>query len=136
MTRVGAGVATVMGAAVILSACTGQQNASGGGQATTATATTSTSSASAPVDACGTATKATLEAALAANKPVSSSLEIDSKGLQQIKCAAPWAIAAFSNNIDGGSVVFQFKNGAWVATDGGTDVCDDFPAATAKQLCD
>ncbi|HEX3787184.1 MAG TPA: hypothetical protein VHW44_04935 [Pseudonocardiaceae bacterium] len=137
-----------MGAAVILSACTGQQNSSSGGQVTTTTtavspATTTAAqvtkstqvTTSAALDACASATKATLEAALKADEQISSALVIDSKGLQNIKCDAPWAVAGFSNNIDGGSVLFKYQNGAWAANDGGTDVCDDVPAATAKQIC-
>jgi hypothetical protein len=150
--RVGAGVGAVVGAALILSACTGQQSVSSGGQATTTTtvgpaATTAQATESvqvtasvqatksAPVDACASATKSRLEAALKADQQISSALLIDSKGLHDIKCAAPWAIAGFSNNLDGGSVLFEYKNGAWVAKDGGTDVCDDIPTATANQIC-
>lgn len=147
ITRIGAGIGVTMGAAIILSACTGQQNSSNGGQVTTtstapslATATQATETTqaitSAPTDdACASATKATLEAALKADEQISSALVIDSKGLQGIKCAAPWAIAGFSNNIDGGSVLFEYQNGTWVPKDGGTDVCDDVPDTTAKQLC-
>jgi hypothetical protein len=90
----------------------------------------------APLDACASATKATLEAALKANTEVSGALLVDSKGLQNIKCATTWAIADFSNNIDGGSVLFEYRSGAWVAKDGGTDVCDDdIPTTAAKQIC-
>jgi hypothetical protein len=132
---------------VILSACTGQQNASTGGPIpTTSTATSPVTTAGqattsvqattgAPGDACVSATKATLDTALNADKQISSALVIDSKGLQNIKCAAPWAVAGFSNNIDGGSVVFKYQNGAWVPIDGGTDVCDDIPAAIAQRIC-
>jgi len=140
---------------MILSACTGQANLSSGGPATTTTAavspaattttavtttaaqtTTSTQvTASAPVDACASATKTKLEAVLKANEDISSALVIDSKGLHNIKCASPWAVAGFSNDIDGGSVLFEHKNGAWVAKDGGTDVCDDIPTATAGKIC-
>jgi hypothetical protein len=137
----------------MLSACSGPQSSSTGGPvaATSATASSATTTQpaligapvttsapvaiSAPTDACASATKTTLEAALAANKQISSALEIDGSGLHDIKCAAPWAIAGFSNKIDGGSVLFNQENGAWVAKDGGTDVCSDLPDATAKQLC-
>lgn len=141
-----------MGAAVILTACTGQQNLSSSAPTTTTTtaATPVTTTTTAPTQvttsvqatttapaaaACPSATKSTLEAALKSNKDISNALVIDNKGLQNIKCAAPWAIAGFSNNIDGGSVLFEYKNGAWVAKDGGTDVCDDIPEAAAKQIC-
>jgi hypothetical protein len=146
--RVSAGIGAVVGAALVLSACTGQQNSSGGGQVTTASTTTSPATTaaqaaesgqptgSAPTDACASATAATLDAVLKANEQISSALAIDSKGLHNIKCATPWAVAGFSNDIDGGSVLFKYENGAWVAKDGGTDVCDDIPAATAKQICD
>ncbi len=146
---------TGVAAAVILSACTGQQNAPAGGQATTAppaTTTPAATTAAAPaqattsaqavkpvptkVGACASATKATLEAALKADEKVSGALIVDGKGLQRIKCAASWAFAHFSNEIDGGSVLFTYRNGSWVPVGGGTgELCEKVPAATAKQIC-
>lgn len=116
---------------MILSACTGQQNSSSAGPGTTTVVTTK----NAPADACASATKTTLEAVLRANTQISDALVIDSKGLQGIKCSAHWAVAHFTNNIEGGRVVFQYQNGSWTAKDGGTDVCEDIPAAISKKIC-
>ena len=112
------GFGAVLGAALVLSGCSGQQySASGVQPATTSTAVsaatttapatsaattiapatiapaTNAPATNASADACASATKATLTAALKANKQISGALVIDSKGLQDIKCAAPWAIA-------------------------------------------
>jgi hypothetical protein len=155
--RVGTGAGIAVVAGVILSACTGQQNSPAGEQVTppltTSTATTAaaapaqaTTSAqvakpapakvSEPAGACASATKAKLEAALKADEKASGALVIDSKGLQRIKCVAPWAFAHFSNEIDGGSVLFTQRNGTWVPVGGGTgELCEKVPAAIAKQIC-
>ncbi|MEV7044609.1 hypothetical protein [Amycolatopsis sp. NPDC051061] len=150
------GIATMVMAAAILSACTGpQDSASNGVPATTPTTPTTpvaTTAAAAPVQAttpvqvvkpaptkvsaCASATKATLEAALKANKELSGALVVDSKGLQRIKCATPWAFAHFTNDIDGGSVLFTYRNGTWIARTGGTgELCEEVPAAIAEQIC-
>jgi hypothetical protein len=153
--RVGAGVGVVLGAAVLLSACTGQASSSGAAPgATTSTASTTSTATSpattAPVGGtvsatpgtqpgvCASATKSVLLAAVKANRPLADALVIDGKGLQDIKCAASvnMALAHFSNDIDGGSVLFAYQHGSWVATTGGTDVCSDLPEATQKQICD
>ncbi len=134
-----------MAAAVILAACSGQQKSPDAGPATTTTtgpATTAQAAkpvqpaANGPADACASATKARLEAALKADKQLSRSLLVDSKGLQRIKCVAPWAFAHFSNDIDGGNVLFAYRNGTWIAQTGGTgDLCEKVPVAIAAKLC-
>ena len=151
--RVGAGAGIVVATAFILSACSVRQNPPSAGPAapaTTVTATTATKApapvqvadpvpakASTPVNACASATKATLEAAFKANKKASGALEMDSRGLQRIKCAAPWAFAHFTNEIDGGRMLFVHQNGKWVMRNGGTgQLCDDVPAAIAERICD
>ncbi|WP_230862432.1 hypothetical protein [Amycolatopsis camponoti] len=142
----GAGIA-----AVVLSACTGPQDSPNGAQptpaATTATATTAipapTSAPPAkPVPAkvteaaCASATKATLEAAVKADKDLSGALIIDSKGLQRVKCVGPWAFAHFTNEIDGGGILFNHRNGTWIAQGGGTgELCEKVPVAIAKKIC-
>lgn len=125
-----------MAAAVVLSACTGQ--ASSSGAAPSATTSSPVTTPGKQVDACSSATKSVLLAAVKANKELAGSLVIDGKGLQDIKCSASvdMALAGFSNNLDGGSVLFRYQHGSWVATTGGTDVCSDLPAATQKQICD
>jgi hypothetical protein len=154
--RRAAGIATMVMAAAILSACTGpQDSASTGGATTTPTTPTTpvaTTAAAAPVQAttpvqvakpaptkvsaCASATKATLEAALKANRELSDALVVDSKGLQRIKCATPWAFAHFTNDIDGGRVLFNYRNGTWIAQTGGTgELCEGVPAAIAEQIC-
>ncbi|WP_370961515.1 hypothetical protein [Amycolatopsis sp. cg9] len=144
-----AGAGAIASAAIVLSACSAPQNAPGGAQSTTAaptvTATTATSAAtrptpaaevSAPVDACASATKAKLDAALKADKRASGALLVDGKGLQGIECVAPWAFAHFSNEIDGGSVLFAHRNGAWAPVNWGTgELCEKVPVATAKRIC-
>jgi hypothetical protein len=118
---------------------------------TTAAATTATQAAvparattSAPaakpvpskVNACASATKATLEAALEADKEMSGALVIDDKGLQRINCVSPWAFTHFSNDIDGGRVLFTYRNGTWVPQNAGTgELCEKVPAAIARQIC-
>ncbi|ADJ44691.1 hypothetical protein AMES_2868 [Amycolatopsis mediterranei S699] len=88
------------------------------------------------MDACASATKAALEAALKADKKAAAALVVDSKGLQRIKCAEPWAFAHFTNDIDGGSVLFAHRNGKWILQRGGTGgMCESVPAAIAKQIC-
>ncbi|MEU8633666.1 hypothetical protein AB0C38_15960 [Amycolatopsis sp. NPDC048633] len=148
------GAAAIVAAAAILSACTGQQDSPSNGGATPAPTTTpaATTAAAAPVqattsaqvakpapakvNACASATKATLEAALKADEKASGALVIDGKGLQRIKCVAPWAFAHFSNDIDGGSVLFTQRNGTWVPVGGGTgELCEKVPAAIAQQIC-
>ncbi|GLY41934.1 hypothetical protein Amsp01_079570 [Amycolatopsis sp. NBRC 101858] len=149
------GAATIVAAAAILSACTGQQDAPPAGGPTTAPTTTpAATTAAVPADAttsapaakpkpaptkanpCATATKATLEAALKADKELSGALIVDGKSLQRIKCVAPWAFAHFSNEIDGGSVLFTQRNGTWIPVGGGTgELCEKVPAAIAKQIC-
>jgi hypothetical protein len=156
--RVGAGAGIAVGAAIVLSACSGPQNPPDGGpgtpttSATTVPATTATTAtkaaapakgtepvpakASEPANACASATKATLEAALKADKTASAALLVDSKGLQRIKCVAPWAFAHFTNDIDGGSVLFAHRNGKWILERGGTGgMCESVPAAIARQIC-
>ncbi|WP_410669401.1 hypothetical protein [Amycolatopsis sp. cmx-4-68] len=156
--RVGSGVGIAIVAGVVLSACTAQQDSANGGQSTptapTATATTATQAApadattsapatkpaptktSAPANACASATKATLEAALKADKKMSGALVIDEKGLQRINCVAPWAFAHFTNDIDGGRILFNYRNGTWVPRNAGTgELCESVPAAIAKQIC-
>ena len=141
-----AGFGAIAAAAVLLSACAGRQNPPSAGPATTATAAPATTSAqptkpaqakgNAPADACASATKATLDAALEADKEASGALLVDSNGLQHIKCAAYWAFARFSNNLDGGSVLFEQRNGKWVPRNWGTgELCEDVPAATAEKIC-
>jgi hypothetical protein len=148
-----AGVVTIVGAAAILSACTGQQvSPPAGGPTTAPTTTPAATTAAVPAQAttsaqvakstpakanpCATATKATLEAALKADKELSGALIVDSKGLQRIKCVAPWAFAHFSNEIDGGSILFTQRNGSWIPVGGGTgELCEKVPAAIAKQIC-
>ncbi|WP_410616558.1 hypothetical protein [Amycolatopsis sp. lyj-109] len=154
--RAGAGIGIVVAAAFVLSACSGPQNPPNGAQAalpapaTTVTATTATKApapvqvaepvpakASTPPNACASATKATLEAAFKANKQASEALVVDSKGLQRIKCEAPWAFAHFTNEIDGGRMLFVHQNGKWVMRNGGTgQLCEDVPAAIAERICD
>ncbi|MGW4523607.1 hypothetical protein [Amycolatopsis sp. NPDC004378] len=151
-----------MVAGVILSACTAQPDSPVATPApTTATTTpaaptTATSTPTAPtavpaqvttsaqaakpapakVSACASATKATLEAALKANKGMAEALLIDRKGLQGINCAESWAYTHFTNEIDGGHILFAYRNGKWVAARGGTaEVCDEIPAAIAKKIC-
>ncbi|MET8996809.1 hypothetical protein [Amycolatopsis sp. NPDC004169] len=93
--------------------------------------------ASTTANACASATKATLEAAFKANKKASEALAVDSRGLQRIKCAAPWAFAHFTNEIDGGRMLFANQNGKWVMLHGGTgQICEEVPAAIARQICD
>ncbi|MEV6640742.1 hypothetical protein [Amycolatopsis sp. NPDC051371] len=149
--RRAAGIATIVTAAAILSACTGQQDsAAHGGPVTTPTTAVAPTAVAAPVQAttpvakpvpakvsaCASATKATLEAALKANKELSGALVVDSKGLQRIKCATPWAFAHFTNDIDGGRVLFNYRNGTWIARTGGTgELCEEVPAAIAGQIC-
>ncbi|MBE1496632.1 hypothetical protein H4696_003732 [Amycolatopsis lexingtonensis] len=147
--RRAAGIGTIAAAAVVLSACGGQQSPPIGGQSTTAattvTATTATPAAarptpaaevSAPVRACASATKAKLDAALKADAKASGALVVDRKGLQGIKCAAPWAFAHFTNEIDGGSVLFEYRNGTWFPRNWGTgELCEKVPAATAERIC-
>jgi hypothetical protein len=152
-----AGAGAVVVAAVVLSACTGPQNAPNGGQVTTtataaaATATTATQAAAparvttsaqaakpvpAKVSACASATKATLEAALEGDEEMSGALVIDDKGLQHINCVAPWAFTHFSNDIDGGRVLFTYRNGTWIPQNAGTgELCEKVPAAIAGQIC-
>ncbi len=155
--RVGSAAGIAVAAAIVLSACSGQQNPpNGGGQvgpaepATTVTATTATKAAtpvpvaepvpakaSEPANACASATKATLEAALKADKKASAALVVDGKGLQRIKCAAPWAFAHFTNEIDGGRILFDHRSGKWVVQSGGTgQLCENVPAAIAERICD
>jgi ABC-type transport system substrate-binding protein len=137
-----AGVVTIVAAAAILSACTGQQNSPPAGGPTTAPTTTpAATTAAVPAQAitsapgakptptranpCASATKGTLEAALGADKELSGALIVDGKGLQRIKCVAPWAFAHFSNEIDGGSVLFTQRNGTWIPVGGGTgELCE------------
>jgi len=147
--RIGSGFGIVVAAGFILSACTAQQNPPDAGQvATTGTTTTATTATPAPVaepvpakattsvDACASATKAALEAALKADKTASAALLVDSSGLQHIKCVAPWAHARFSNEIDGGSVLFVHRNGKWILQGGGTgQLCENVPAAIAGKIC-
>jgi hypothetical protein len=152
--RRAAGIATMVMAAAILSACTGQQDSASTGGSTTPPPTTpvATTAAAAPVEAttpvqvakpaptkvsaCASATKATLDAALKANKELSGALVVDGKGLQRIKCATPWAFAHFTNDIDGGRVLFTYRNGTWIAQTGGTgELCEKVPAAIAQQIC-
>lgn len=152
--RAGFGVGAALVAGVILSACSSPQNsandapatttttATAAGPATTVVATTAQSAkpvqpaANRPADACASATKAKLEAALKADKQFSGTLLVDSKGLQHIKCVAPWAFAHFSNTIDGGRVLFAYRNGSWVPQTGGTgELCEKVPAATAEKVC-
>ncbi|GAB3141627.1 hypothetical protein GCM10027258_24640 [Amycolatopsis stemonae] len=151
---VGAGAIVVAG--VILSACTAQPDSPVATPApTTATTTPATATttpttvpvevtpsaqaakpAPAKVSACASATKATLEAAVKANKGMADALLIDGKGLQGINCAESWAYAHFTNEIDGGHILFAYRNGKWVAARGGTaEVCDEIPAAIAKKIC-
>ncbi|WP_244211237.1 hypothetical protein [Amycolatopsis kentuckyensis] len=154
--RAGAGAGIVVATAFILSACSGQQNPPSAGPATppvpatTVTATTATKApapvqvadpvpvkASTPVNVCASATKATLEAAFKANKEASEALVMDSRGLQRITCEAPWAFAHFTNEIDGGRMLFVHQNGKWVMRNGGTgQLCEDVPAAIAERICD
>jgi hypothetical protein len=154
--RAGAGTGIVVATAFALSACSGQQNPPSAGPAaptapgTTVTATTATEApapvqvadpvpakASTPPNACASATKATLEAAFKANKRASEALAVDSKGLQRITCEAPWAFAHFTNEIDGGRMLFEHRNGKWVMLHGGTgQICDEVPAAIAERICD
>jgi hypothetical protein len=139
-------------AAVVLSACTGQQQASVGPTAPSPTTTPAATTAAAPaqattspqavkpvpakVNACASATKAALEAALKADEKLSGALIVDGKGLQRIKCVAPWAFAHFTNEIDGGRILFTQRNGSWVPVNAGTgELCEKVPAATAKQIC-
>jgi hypothetical protein len=50
--------------------------------------------------------------------------------------SAGWAFAHFSNEIDGGSVLFTRRNGTWIPVGGGTgELCEKVPAAIAKQIC-
>ncbi|WP_318307337.1 hypothetical protein [Amycolatopsis solani] len=139
-----------------MSACSGPENSPAGTPVaaaapatvtapTTVTATTATSAAarptpaaevSAPVDVCASATKAKLDAALKVDKQASGALLVDSKGLQRIKCVAPWAFARFTSEIDGGSVLFAHRNGAWVPANWGTGgLCEKVPAAIAERIC-
>jgi len=154
--RVGAGTGIVVATAFILSACSGHQSPQSAGPAappapgTTVTATTATKApapvqvadavpakASTPVNVCASATKATLEAAFKANKQASEALVVDGKGLQRIKCEAPWAFAHFTNEIDGGRMLFVHQNGKWVMRNGGAgQLCEDVPAAIAERICD
>jgi hypothetical protein len=156
--RFGSAAGIAVAAAFVLSACSGQEAPANGGQAvpgttvpgTTAPATTATKAAapvkatepvpakaSEPANACSSATKATLEAAFKANKQASEALVVDGKGLQRIKCEAPWAFAHFTNEIDGGRMLFVHQNGKWVMRNGGTgQLCEDVPAAIAERICD
>ncbi len=154
--RAGAGTGIVVATAFVLSACSGQQNPPNGAPAAppapvaTVTATTATTApapvqvaepvpakASTPPNACASATKATLEAAFKANKRASEALEMDRRGLQRINCVAPWAFASFSNEIDGGRMLFAHQNGKWVMLHGGTgQICEEVPAAIAARICD
>lgn len=154
--RAGAGAGIVVATAFVLSACSGQQNPPSAGPGavpapgTTVTATTATKApapvqvadpvpakAKTPVNACASATKATLEAAFKANKQASEALEMDSRGLQRINCEAPWAFAHFTNDVDGGRMLFAHQNGKWVMLHGGTgQICDEVPAAIAERICD
>ncbi|MEV4142741.1 hypothetical protein AB0J40_03680 [Amycolatopsis sp. NPDC049691] len=145
-----------MAAAAILSACTGQQDAPAVGSTTTAPPATMTPAATtavvapaqattsaqaakpapAKVSVCASATEAALEAALKADEKLSGALIVDGNGLQRIKCVLPWAFARFTNEIDGGSVLFTHRNGTWVPVNGGTgELCEEVPPATAKQIC-
>lgn len=153
--RRAAGIATIVAAGAILSACTGQQDSPvNSGTTTTPTTTPAATTAAVPAQvttsaqavkptpakvsesACTSATKAKLEAALKADEEVSGALIVDRKGLQRIKCVAPWAFAHFSNEIDGGSVLFTHRNGTWIPVGGGTgELCEDVPAAIAKRIC-
>lgn len=153
--RVGSGVGIAVAVGFLLSACTGQQDSSshGGPVATPTTTPAATTAAAAPaqatttpvqaakpvptkVSACASATKAKLEAALKANKELSDALVVDGKGLQRINCVSPWAFAHFTNDIDGGRVLFTYRNGTWIAQTGGTgELCEKVPASIAKQIC-
>ena len=140
-----------MAAAAILPACTAQQDAPPAGPATTAPPATTTPAATtavaapaqattseqpAKVSVCASATKAALESALKADEKLSGALIVDGNGLQRVKCVAPWAFAHFTNEIDGGSVLFTHRNGTWVPVNGGTgELCEAVPPATAKQIC-
>ncbi|MFJ9778716.1 hypothetical protein ACIRSS_03975 [Amycolatopsis sp. NPDC101161] len=143
---------TGVAAAVVLSACTGQQNADVGQSTQPATTTPAATTAAAPAqattspqvvkpvpakdNACASATKAALEAALKADEKFSGALIVDGKGLQRIHCVAPWAFAHFTNEIDGGRILFTHRNGSWVPVNAGTgELCEKVPAATAKQIC-
>lgn len=151
--RAGAGTGIVVAAVFVLSACGGQQDPPSAAPAaptvpgTTVTATTATK-APAPVqvaepvpakaaNVCASATKATLEAAFKANRQASEALVVDSRGLQRIECEASWAFAHFTNEIDGGRMLFAHRNGKWVLLHGGTgQICDEVPAAIARKICD
>ncbi|KDN16940.1 hypothetical protein [Amycolatopsis rifamycinica] len=154
--RAGAGTGIVVALAFALSACGGEQNppsaqgAAPAPAAPTVTATTATKApapvqvaepvpakASTPASACASATKATLEAAFKANEKASAALVVDSRGLQRIKCEGSWAFAHFTNELDGGRMLFANQNGKWVMRNGGTgQLCEDVPAAVAARICD
>lgn len=151
--RVGAGIGVTVAAAVILSGCAGPRNSSGGGPTATATTATIASPATTPVqaakpvqppairpaDVCATATKATLEAALKADKEAFTAVAADGRGriLHDVACAAPWAVIQVSGgNFDGDRVLFHYQNGAWVPRNWGSGgICDEVPAVTAERIC-
>ncbi|MDT8912058.1 hypothetical protein [Amycolatopsis sp. PS_44_ISF1] len=118
-------------ATMLLSACSGQQS----GEPATPASASAQARTGGESDVCASATPATLGTAVKANKQIADAVTIDEKGLQDIKCKNPWAVARFSNGIDGGAVLFTHRNSSWVAENAGSDVCADLPAATAKQLC-